>query len=106
MISTHPTFTHVPPDRPCSINRVFAPYQPEALRAAPLPPLPPPMTIKSNRFGVGAIAFGAVEKCVAILCRRRDARSVGLKVRVWVKCGVDIRRSGVWSSEHLLIQRV
>ena len=44
---THPTLTQVPPDRALSMMSVFAPYQPDALLAAPLPPLPPPMTMKS-----------------------------------------------------------
>ena len=57
---TNPTLTQVPPERPFSINKVFAPYHPEALLAAPDRPEPPPMTIKSYWIDRDAIVAGAV----------------------------------------------
>lgn len=51
----YPTLTQVPPDLPFSIRRVLAPYHPAALLAAPEPPDPPPMTIKSYCFATGAM---------------------------------------------------
>lgn len=70
LATTHPTFTQVPPDLPCSIRRVLAPYQPAARLAAPLPPEPPPMTIKSYEFGVGAMALEVLLKCLCMLVSR------------------------------------
>ncbi len=44
---TQPTFTHVPPSRPGSNSATRAPYS-AARCAVASPPLPPPITIKSN----------------------------------------------------------
>src|SRR6476661_6360663 len=44
---TQPTFTHVPPIRPRSINTQRAPYCAARLEVA-TPPLPPPMVRRSN----------------------------------------------------------
>ena len=64
MYAANPTFTHVPPLLPCSTNSVFAPYQPEALLAAPEPPLPPPITMKSYC----CLATGAmVDNCLEMV---------------------------------------
>ena len=60
---THPTFTHVPPNRALSIAIVFAPCIPLALRAQAIPPLPPPITKKSTSFVVGAILPTETENC-------------------------------------------
>ena len=70
---SYPTLTQVPPGRPGSTRRVLAPYHPDALLAAPLPPLPPPMTMKSYSFGAGAIAGEVLVKCFERMARREDA---------------------------------
>lgn len=84
LYTTDPTLTHVPPLRLLSINTVFAPYQPEALLAAPEPPLParyqsggegrnivagrscspPPMTMKSYCLVTGAIVDNRLEMLI------------------------------------------
>jgi hypothetical protein len=43
---THPTLTQVPPRRASSMTATRAPYS-AARRAPAMPPLPPPMTIRS-----------------------------------------------------------
>lgn len=72
MSFTNPTLTHVPPLRLFSTSNVFASYQPEALLAAPEPPLPPPMTMKSYCLAVGAM----VDNCLEMLAIREEA-SIG-----------------------------
>lgn len=71
----YPTLTQVPPERPLSTIKVFAPYHPEARRALPLPPLPPPITMKSYVLvSMGAmVEYGADEGiCLDKEARRED----------------------------------
>ena len=85
MSCTDPTLTHVPPLRLFSTSSVFAPYQPEALLAAPEPPLPPPMTMKSYCLATGAM----VDNCLEMLANGEGA-SVAKKRINWG--GVKLRR--------------
>lgn len=72
--ATHPTLTHVPPSRFPSITIALAPYRALAARAAPSPPLPPPITRKSVSLEIGAMASEVAEKCrESALIRLADA---------------------------------
>lgn len=60
--STNPTLTHVPPSLLPSMTIALAPYRALAARAAPRPPLPPPITRKSVSLEMGAMASEVAEK--------------------------------------------
>src|SRR5579871_6259578 len=53
---TQPTFTQVPPSRPDSMSTVRAPYS-AARCAAASPPLPPPITTRSNASAMSAMLY-------------------------------------------------
>ncbi len=53
---TQPTLTQVPPRRPDSTSAVRAPYS-AARCAAASPPLPPPITTRSNRSSMAAMLY-------------------------------------------------
>ena len=80
----------MPPDLLFSTSKVFAPYQPDALLAAPLPPLPPPITMKSYSFGVGAMILDVAESCRE-KDWRREAASGGTEVLVSDLCTLNSR---------------
>lgn len=69
----HPTLTQVPPERPFSMSKVLAPYHPDALLAAPEPPLPPPMTMKSYWVVIGAMLWDVLERCLDTPVNRERA---------------------------------
>lgn len=82
---TYPTFTQVPPSRPLSMIMALTPYFDEAHRAAPSPPLPPPMTRKSV-----SLEMGAMVKRVEAKCRERVTSRPGA---VFVVEGMTERRT-------------
>ncbi len=60
----YPTLTQVPPNLLDSTIMALAPNFPLAMRAAPRPPLPPPMTRKSVSLETGAMMREAEESCL------------------------------------------
>lgn len=60
----YPTFTHVPPNRFDSTIMALVPNLPLAMRAAPRPPLPPPMTRRSVSLEMGAMMREEEENCL------------------------------------------
>lgn len=70
---THPTLTHVPPSRLPSMTIALVPNLALAARAAPRPPLPPPITRKSVSLEMGAMARDVCEKWREIVLIRLAA---------------------------------
>ena len=95
---THPTLTQVPPLGPFSTKSVLAPYHPAALLAVPLPPLPPPITIKSYfctsvLSGIGAIFCCRFLELALEVGSLHDGSCKGTMCEIW---GVkSARRGGV-----------
>lgn len=71
-------------------DSLLAPYQPAARRAAPLPPLPPPMTMKSKAFGeVGAMAGGRLERWRTCWLKRVAGENLGERAEIQRRDAVD-----------------
>lgn len=72
--ATYPTLTHVPPSLFDSTIMALVPNFPLAMRAAPRPPLPPPMTRKSVSLEIGAMVREDEENCL----EREDMREAAV----------------------------
>src|SRR5690606_9359689 len=96
---TQPTLTQVPPRRPASTNATLAPCA-AARRAAAIPPLPPPITTKSNtgirvpevwsqsaRMSSGGVAESGLRQPSLLL----DELADGADAFAWLQVGEDER---------------